>query len=104
MIIFSNRIRQTYQKNTELQNYLLQIKKLKTSNSKDPSFSNKELKEFELSKREIEVLKHISNGLSNAQIAEKMFVSNNTIKTHISHIYTKLDVKNRVQAVQKISS
>ncbi|MCL7764343.1 response regulator transcription factor [Polaribacter sp. Z014] len=104
ILLRRNKLLELDQKNNEIKNYLLQIKKLKTSNSKDPSFSNKELKEFELSKREIEVLKHISNGLSNAQIAEKMFVSNNTIKTHISHIYTKLDVKNRVQAVQKISS
>lgn len=99
-----NKILELDQKNTEIKNYLLQIKKLKTSHQQNPSFSKKELKEFQLSKREIEVLKHISNGLSNAQIAEKMFVSNNTIKTHISHIYTKLDVKNRVQAVQKISA
>lgn len=90
-------------KNTELQNYLLQIKKLKVSHQKNDSFSNKELKEFQLSKREVEVLEFISKGYSNAQIAEKMFVSNNTIKTHISHIYSKLDVKNRVQAIQKIS-
>ena len=99
-----NKTLELEQKNTELQNYLLQIKKLKTSTKKNASFSKKELKEFQLSKREIEVLNHISNGLSNAQIAEKMFVSNNTIKTHISHIYTKLDVKNRVQAIQKFSS
>jgi DNA-binding CsgD family transcriptional regulator len=99
-----NKTLELEQKNTELQNYLLQIKKLKTSHKENASFSNKELKEFELSKREVEVLDHISHGLSNAQIAEKMFVSNNTIKTHISHIYTKLDVKNRVQAIRKISS
>jgi ATP/maltotriose-dependent transcriptional regulator MalT len=92
------------QKNIQLQNYLLQIKKLKTSHQKNTSFSTKELIDFKLSKREIEVLEQISIGLSNAQIAEKMFVSNNTIKTHISHIYTKLDVKNRVQAIQKISN
>ncbi|PQJ71932.1 hypothetical protein BTO14_01095 [Polaribacter butkevichii] len=99
-----NKILELEQKNTEIKNYLLQIKKLKTSNQQETSFSKKELKEFELSKREVEVLKHISNGLSNAQIAEKMYVSSNTIKTHISHIYTKLDVKNRVQAIQKISN
>ena len=96
-------------KNTELQNYLLQIDELKhKAKDKSQSLSNKDLsnkfKEFELSKREIEVLTHISNGLSNTQIADKMFVSNNTIKTHISHIYSKLDVKNRVQAIKKITT
>ena len=103
LLLKRNKTLELDQKNTQLQNYLLQIKKLKSSNQKQVSFSKKELKEFQLSKREVEVLEHISNGLSNAQIAEKMFVSNNTIKTHISHIYTKLDVKNRVQAIQKIS-
>ena len=104
LLLKRNKTLELDQKNTQLQNYLLQIKKLKNSSQYQTSFSKKELKEFQLSKREIEVLKHISNGLSNAQIAEKMFVSNNTIKTHISHIYTKLDVKNRVQAIQKISN
>ncbi|MGJ8745614.1 LuxR C-terminal-related transcriptional regulator [Polaribacter sp.] len=99
-----NKTLELERKNTQLKNYLIQINKLKNNPEKKGSFPKNELKEFQLSKREIEVLKHISNGLSNAQIAEKMFVSNNTIKTHISHIYTKLDVKNRVQAIQKISA
>ncbi len=93
-------------KNTQLQNYLLQINELKVK--KNNLFIEQDLAdkfaEFELSKREIEVLEHISLGLSNSQIADKMFISNNTIKTHISHIYSKLDVKNRVQALQKITS
>jgi len=104
ILLQRNKVLELDQKNIEIKNYLLQIKELKISHQQDTSFSKKELKEFQLSKREVEVLTHISNGLSNAQIAEKMFVSNNTIKTHISHIYSKLDVKNRVQAVQKISN
>jgi len=96
------------QKNTELQNYLLQIDELKTKTNAHKKLSTQDLlkrfDQFELSKREIEVLTHISNGLSNSEIATKMFISNNTIKTHITHIYSKLDVKNRVQAIRKISS
>ena len=54
-----------------------------------------------LSEREIEVLAELSNGLTNKAISEKLFVSVNTVKTHIKNIYTKLDVNNRTQAVKK---
>lgn len=60
------------------------------------------LKAFEklnLSKREIEVLVLIAEGLSNQEIAEKLFVSLNTIKTHCSKLFEKMDVKRRTQAV-----
>jgi len=55
-----------------------------------------------LTEREAEVLNYISEGMSNADIAEKIFVSTNTIKYHIKNIYLKLDVKNRVEALNKI--
>ncbi len=54
-----------------------------------------------LSKREVEVLEHLSQGFSNQEIADKLFVSLNTIKTHIANIYQKLNVKRRTQAIQK---
>jgi two-component system, NarL family, response regulator LiaR len=54
-----------------------------------------------LSKRELEVLQLLSQGLSNQEIADKLFVSLNTSKTHISKIYQKLNVKRRTQAIQK---
>jgi len=60
--------------------------------------------QFDLSKREIEVLQLISKGYNNEEIAEKLFVSKNTVKTHIQHIYTKLDVKNRIQAMKKVAT
>ena len=95
------------QKNAELQNYILKISKLKdqalNNKATDKDISEK-FKDFKLSKREIEVLTYISNGFNNEQISEKMFVSRNTIKTHIAHIYSKLDVKNRIQAIQKITN
>ena len=59
------------------------------------------VKELGLSKREYEVLQEIDKGLSNKQIADKLFVSESTIKTHISNIYLKLDVKRRTQALQR---
>jgi len=55
---------------------------------------------LDLSKREYEVLKEISLGLSNKEIGEKLFVSESTIKTHVSNILVKLDAKRRTQAVQ----
>lgn len=54
-----------------------------------------------ISKREYEVLVHISQGLSNKEIAEKLFISESTIKTHVSNLLVKLDAKRRTQAIQK---
>ncbi|MCB9231344.1 MAG: DNA-binding response regulator [Bacteroidia bacterium] len=57
--------------------------------------------ETDLSERELDVLKLIAEGMSNQEISDKLFVSLNTVKTHTSNIYQKLDVKRRTQAVQK---
>lgn len=54
-----------------------------------------------LSEREKEVLKALSKGLSNSEIADLLFVSVNTVKTHLKNIYDKLQVKNRTQALTK---
>lgn len=54
-----------------------------------------------LSAREIEVLKLIEAGLSNQEIASKLFISITTVKRHISNIYAKLDVKTRTQAISR---
>jgi DNA-binding CsgD family transcriptional regulator len=59
------------------------------------------LQRLEISKREHEVLELMAQGLSNQEIADKLFVSLNTIKTHTSNLFLKLDVKRRTQAVQK---
>lgn len=62
--------------------------------------SNK-IAQLGLSKREYEVLQEISIGLSNREIADKLFVSESTIKTHVSNILVKLDAKRRTQAIQR---
>jgi len=53
----------------------------------------------ELSARELEVLKEIVKGKSNKEIGEALFVSEKTVKTHVSHILNKLEVSDRTQAV-----
>jgi LuxR family maltose regulon positive regulatory protein len=54
-----------------------------------------------LSDREVEVLQLISEGLTNRQIAERLYLSLNTVKAHTRNIYGKLDVHSRVQAVSR---
>jgi DNA-binding CsgD family transcriptional regulator len=63
-------------------------------------FNEKEAERLGLSKRELEVLALMAQGLSNQEIADRMFVSLNTIKTHTSNIFSKLDVKRRTAAIE----
>lgn len=56
---------------------------------------------LELSKRELEILGLLADGHSNQEIAAKLFVSLSTVKSHNQHLFDKLDVKRRTQAVEK---
>jgi DNA-binding NarL/FixJ family response regulator len=71
-------------------------KPLKPSNEID----QEKIKELEISTREYEVLQEIASGLSNKEIADKLFVSESTIKTHVSNLLSKLHAKRRTQAIQ----
>jgi len=60
-----------------------------------------ELQRLGISKREYEVLELMAKGFSNQEIANKLFVSLNTIKTHSSNLFLKLEVNRRIQAIQR---
>lgn len=60
-----------------------------------------ELSKLQISKREHEVLQCMSEGLSNQQIADKLFVSLSTVKTHANNLFEKMEVARRTQAIEK---
>jgi ATP/maltotriose-dependent transcriptional regulator MalT len=59
------------------------------------------LEKLGITPREFEVLELIAQGLSNQEIANRLFVSLNTVKTHTSNVFSKLDAQRRTQAIQK---
>jgi two-component system, NarL family, response regulator LiaR len=63
--------------------------------------NDSELQRLGISKREHEVLSLMAKGMSNQEIANQLFVSLNTIKTHSTNLFLKLEVSRRTQAVQK---
>ncbi len=81
----------------------LGYKKVQNSSPQNSTTLNEGI-ETDLSLRELEVLLNISDGLTNQQIADKLFISLNTIKTHTANIYSKLGVKSRTQAISKAKS
>lgn len=75
----------------------LQKKQIKTLAAVD----EKKVESLGISKREYEILLKISEGYSNKEIGEALFVSESTVKSHISNLFSKLDVKRRTQALQR---
>lgn len=60
-------------------------------------------KKYKLTSRELELLSVVCSGLSNPDIAKKLYISESTVKQHLSHIYKKLNVKNRYELIKKIN-
>ncbi|WP_109301674.1 response regulator transcription factor [Aquimarina sp. AU474] len=79
---------------------LINKKVLHKQQNSNQEIDHKKIKDLGLSKREYEVLCEIAFGLSNKEIANKLFVSESTIKTHVSNVLVKLDAKRRTQAIQ----
>ena len=66
-----------------------------------PEESKKEIIDYGLTDREIEVLEHLSKGLSYEQIADNLFISYGTVRKHVENTYRKLKVNNRIEAIDK---
>ena len=64
------------------------------------TLNEQRLKNLGITRRELEILELIAQGLSNREIADKLFVSENTVKTHSSRLFDKLGARRRTQAVQ----
>ena len=58
------------------------------------------LEQLGITPRELEILQLMASGLSNREIAERLFVTQNTVKTHATHVFDKLDARRRTQAVR----
>jgi ATP/maltotriose-dependent transcriptional regulator MalT len=67
----------------------------------DSRVNEQALSKLNLTNREYDVLKLIARGCSNAEIAERLFLSLSTVKTHVSNLFVKMDVKSRTQAIQR---
>lgn len=76
-------------------------KKIVTVPVSNFQFDPSRLENLGISKREHEVLELMAQGFSNQEIADKLFVSVNTVKTHSANLFLKLEVRRRTQAVQK---
>lgn len=81
--------------------YINKRKNQSKTSSVTSDIDTQKIEDLGLSKREYEVLCKIAKGHSNKEIASLLFVSESTIKTHVSNVYSKLDVKRRTQAIQK---
>lgn len=81
--------------------YYLNKKSITSTPLKKQEIDRKTIKKLGISEREYEVLLEVSKGLSNKEIGEKLFVSESTVKTHVSKLLVKLDAKRRTQAIQR---
>lgn len=76
------------------------LKEVLISSTEPFALNDRKVRELSITPREMEILALIANGMSNREIAEKLFVSESTVKTHSSRLFDKLSAKRRTQAVQ----
>lgn len=76
-------------------------KEIYLSQPVDATINETELEKLNLTTREYEVLQLLTQGFTNAEIGDKLSLSLSTIKTHVSNLFVKMDVKNRTQALEK---
>jgi len=79
---------------------VLVVKEVEVPASQSFALNEERVKDLGITKRELEILELIAQGMSNREIADKLFVSENTVKTHSSRLFDKLSAKRRTQAVQ----
>jgi ATP/maltotriose-dependent transcriptional regulator MalT len=90
----------------EIQQFLLRQRSNKNLDEKDQQDNDQDdnIKKWGLTARENEILSFLSQGCSNGKIAEKLFISENTVKFHIKNIYLKLNVNNRMEALLRCTN
>ena len=76
-------------------------KQTNTRSTLNSTIDHQKIRELGISDREYQVLVEVAKGLSNKEIGAKLFLSESTIKTHVSNLLVKLDAKRRTQAIQK---
>ena len=79
---------------------VLVVKEVPVPSAQPFALNEERMKDLGITKRELEILELIAQGMSNREIAEKLFVSENTVKTHSSRLFDKLSARRRTQAVQ----
>lgn len=106
--IFYNRLRlknkqlEIEEMRNNIQEYLGEISRLENGDCDKKNVNiDQKIEKYGLTSREAEVLTYISQGMKNQEIANKMFVSLSTVKTHTMSIFIKLDVRNRIEAARK---
>jgi len=106
--IFYNRLRlktkqlEIDEMRNNIEEYLGQISRLENDDCDKKNVDiNQKIEKYGLSSREAEVLILIAQGMKNQEIADKMFVSLSTVKTHTKNIFDKMDVRNRIEAARK---
>ena len=76
------------------------VKEVPVPATRSFALNEQRLRDLGITRRELEILELIAQGLSNREIADKLFVSENTVKTHSSRLFDKLSARRRTQAVQ----